>query len=174
LIYFSANTLILENKINLKDTKRLINSSDNGFNSHSDGSGLKDNETKYYMNEIHCDKSKTNTFSCDICGHEFTRKTYLSSHKLRMHSNGNGIEFKCDFPQCQYKTHLTQSLKSHKRNVHFRDKTLKVECETCGRICSSNSVLNRHKKVFHSSDKLKCHFENCHFETRHLKNLKEH
>jgi uncharacterized Zn-finger protein len=202
LIYFSANTLILENKIHLKGTQRL-KSNNNLLKFKSpdcDGSGLKDNDRhknskymsykykcqkcgkryesnrslKYHMNEVHCDKSKMKTFSCHICGHVFTRKTYLSSHKLRMHSNGNGVEFKCDFPQCQYKTHLIQNLKTHKKSAHFRDKTLRFECETCDKICSSIGVLNRHKKVVHSSYILKCDFENCDFKTKHLKNLKDH
>ena len=122
------------------------------------------------------------TFSCNICGKNFTTKQYCQIHWLNIHGNQKG--FKCG--QCESSFPDQKALNNHNKYVH---KPNDVECKFCNKHLKTERNLKIHiqdvhetkdpktiqcekcSKPFYNQKRLQIHFKRVH-ENANLDNYK--
>ena len=114
--------------------------------------------------------SEKKDFACDFCDKNFVLKLYLDRHKASMHQEED-LTKNLQCSKCDKKFKQKSNLKSHEK-IHNKPKELAecsiclkkfnslkrlalhevkhdgiFDCEQCGKICSSEYTLKRHKNA---------------------------
>lgn len=110
---------------------------------------------------------------CHICGKCFNRNLDLNKHFAFVHFGDK--RHQCKHCTANYKE--KESLLSHIRRAHKKEKREWVLCETCGTTCSDVLQLRKHRAEVHAqSNRVTCEW--CHedFETERAfkKHFKQH
>ena len=69
---------------------------------------------RQHISDVH---DKIRDYVCEECGHAFSQKSSLKTHKQCVHTVGEK-KFKCD--QCPYKSHVKQLLNMHVKKKHLK------------------------------------------------------
>ena len=102
---------------------------------------------------------------CDKC---FTIKSYLTSHKKRMHRLVK--DFKCQ--GCDKEFAYSYHVKQHVRFVHPEKETERLQCDSCDKSYYKSNHLKRHIETAHEGKRLKC--DMCGREFTNKRNLKNY
>jgi KRAB domain-containing zinc finger protein len=137
---------------------------------------------RYSLN-VHMEKHKGMTFSCDQCDYTSNGKLHLRNHiknmhikkpdacpwseceftskNLRQHINfkHKGINFPCE--QCDYKAAGKDMLRSHIQQQH--DKSTIFKCDQCEHTTVNHGNLQKHILYIHCPNRLNC--QHCEFKT---------
>jgi len=119
--------------------------------------------------------NKVKNYACETCGFLFTTSSDLIRHE-RTHDNIKN--FICSFKNCGFATSRREHLFNHERTHTSIESRLTHPCDTCDKLFSSTSVLNRHKKtcskpnVMKSQKKTEC--DECKKSFSSVQKLKMH
>ena len=137
-----------------------------------------------HINGVH---NKERPFKCEVCNASFKDKGVLKTHQNTIHKKESVKYSYC--PHCEYKTYnkanlnihiesvhlglrlhkcdecgkgFTQGshLKTHRKNVHLKEKDPRFQCDECSKSFNSNQQLRSHQIRLHSSIK-QFHCEVC-------------
>src|SRR5690242_12914485 len=92
-------------------------------------------------------------FKCTDCGAGFFRKSYLRTHRLVKHGDGEKKEFVCKICPKTYTNH--QSFQNHQRTHNLRNENA-FSCKLCDKKFSSDCGLQKHQQVVHDQQRLRC------------------
>ncbi|XP_033231843.1 zinc finger protein 678-like [Belonocnema kinseyi] len=87
---------------------------------------------------------------CNICFRSYTLLKNLNQHKRFKHSVVKALWF-CDF--CGISMNLKSSLARHIVSCHLQTTKIRHKCNKCPRSYTAMGVLNRHKRLYHETDK---------------------
>ena len=121
-----------------------------------------------HMASVHSEKK----FFCDHCDSKFSRKSSLTRHYVKFHSNNPTPEQSCD--NCGETFATLRQLQKHKRQYHKRFECARckksfssriylsihsrtsVNCALCGDVFCNNTQLRAHTVSAHGGDEYKC------------------
>ncbi|CAG2118942.1 unnamed protein product [Medioppia subpectinata] len=108
------------------------------------------------------DQTLERPYVCDWpeCGAAYKLHQHLKKHKLIQHMNI--LEFACNWPGCEYRTHSNHSLGVHQR-THTQEKPRACTWPGCEFRCSQKWSLTAHMRT-HTGDKpYHCPYPECGF-----------
>ena len=88
-------------------------------------------------------ENQNDKFACDLCGDQFTSKSYMKMHKDAQHKQ---ITHEC--PKCGFKLKYKIQLKLH-LETHNENGNKHVECDLCDDKFSTRAYMKLHKKSRH-------------------------
>ena len=123
-----------------------------------------------YVLRVHFNEShRERKFKCEKCNEMFPFKSSLEKHSKKCNcfrkqiqskqtlkgfdydvmADGSGRIYKCQ--RCEKKFRNNSSIVQH---VHYHHREKKIDCEKCGRMFPSKSLLNRHMKSCDGVEKI--------------------
>ena len=109
------------------------------------------------------------------CQYRTAIRQVFKNHQLLIHSGADSKTIACDWPQCNYKTNMKNSLKLHMR-VHSSECNFVCDVPDCGLRFKSKLGLASHKK--NNSHKTKivhsCEWPGCDYQSTAAYKLSEH
>lgn len=89
--------------------------------------------------------SGTKKFSCRICFKNFSQKVNAINHEKSIHTKV--FEYVCQ--KCKHSFVKSSDLTRHYNSVHLK---IRFMCDICPKSFTHKCVLNKHKKVKHTSE----------------------
>ena len=130
-----------------------------------------DFDDAYYDEEEQEPKLKEENFKCKICNEVFTKKSSLSRHKKKFHSDGKFDDLHCSI--CDKFFIRKISLKNHNEIFHAEDSEEQQHCTICEKNFKNKYFLYAHNRKFHPDVKnYQCEW--CDEKFSQFKNLKKH
>ena len=83
-------------------------------------------------------------------------KSIIMEHKSKHHDDNQPTEFLFQCELCTYSSKLKIGLRKHIKRVH--EKTMKHQCEYCGKCFSGFNDKNRHVEYVHNSMMFDCNY----------------
>lgn len=111
-------------------------------------------------------KNNEDLFSCEICGKQFTKKSF-TLHKKLEHTKSVMLNFKCEFCDTTFSRH--DLLKVH---IQQHSTTRPYLCAICNMNFANRFQLSLHKSRKHIEKKLKCSY--CSYVAAHQYRLTQH
>ena len=137
-------------------------------------------EYRAHLNEtlrIHMVTHKTTKeFKCpqEGCEQMFKSQRAANSHEKLIHKSRH-IEYHCEWPGCEFKTHYKGSLENHLKSVHSNDYSFLCDRDECQSKFKTKHCLDSHISIVH--DKIKnfsCSWPGCPFTAYNRSGLKKH
>ena len=130
-----------------------------------------DFDDAYYDEEEQEPKLKEENFKCKICNEVFSKKSSLSRHKKKFHSDGKFDDLHCSI--CDKFFIRKISLKNHNEIFHAEDSEEQQHCTICEKNFKNKYFLYAHNRKFHPDVKnYQCEW--CDEKFSQFRNLKKH
>ena len=116
---------------------------------------------------------KDKTFNCNICEDRFKSKLSLIEHRIEVHNIDHDRLFRCQIPDCEFKTAVKQSIKVHSIS-HRTDKPFKCDLIGCDMYFKSELAIKVHQKAVHSSKWFSCEWPGCDTRSKSRRYMRTH
>ncbi|CAG2116799.1 unnamed protein product, partial [Medioppia subpectinata] len=104
-----------------------------------------------------------------VCDRGFKTGSILRQHLDGVHSTR---EYRCDWPDCQHRTHTKALLRAH-RLTHSADKPFKCQWPGCDYRCKTLSLMCSHRRI-HANRQFACDWPQCDRRFKTKSSLKLH
>ena len=110
-------------------------------------------DLRRHIDSIHLQES----YNCDVCGADFSRKDNYMRHKSTKHKNVEDLKFSCD--ECGNQFQRPDILQRHMRVVHSSNNS-SFQCDLCNTAFNRETSLKRHTENIYTKEgnpKYVCH-----------------